>query len=273
VDFGSCYNAPAMPPYPNLVPTSELAQETVELARRFGGRVPALVVADQVLQIRSLDAKSAAALVKDLIADDPRLRLTSEGEVELVAPAPVGTLLGRDDFVVVDVETTGARTPHCRIMEIGAYRIKDGAIAAEFHRLVNPEMPIPPFIVALTGITDAMVERAPRFADILHDWLEFIRCAPLVAHNAAFDLRFLNNEIDRLFPGYRLANESICTVRLARRVLPGLSSYRLSSLARYFDVPLDQHHRAAGDALATAQIFLRLLARARRASELFSSVG
>lgn len=263
-----------MPPYPNLVPTSELAQETVELARRFGGRVPALVVTDQVLQIRCLDAKSATALVQDLIADDPRLRITGEGEVELIALAPIDALLEADDFVVVDVETTGARTPHCRITEIGAYRIKGSSIVAEFHRLVNPETPIPPFIVTLTGITDAMVERAPRFADILHDWLEFIRCSTLVAHNAAFDLRFLNNEIDRLFPGYRLANESICTVRLARRILPGLSSYRLSSLARYFDVRLDQHHRAAGDALATAQIFLQLLARVRHSSsEAFSSVG
>jgi len=113
-----------MPPYPNLVPTSELAQETVELARRFGGRVPALVVTDQVLQIRCLDAKSATALVQDLIADDPRLRITGEGEVELIALAPVDALLEADDFVVVDVETTGARTPHCRITEIGAYRIK-----------------------------------------------------------------------------------------------------------------------------------------------------
>ncbi|CDM65680.1 exonuclease, DNA polymerase III, epsilon subunit family [Pyrinomonas methylaliphatogenes] len=252
-----------MPPYRNLIPSSELAQEMVELAHRFGGRVPATIAADQILQIRHLDARTATLLIADLLHGDPRVRMTANGEIEIIANNATHSILEATEFVVVDVETTGTRTPPCRIMEIGAYRIKDGDIVDEFHRLVNPEAPIPPFIAALTGITDALVARAPRFAEIVHDWLEFAGLSILVAHNAAFDLRFLNHEIERLFPGYRLANESLCTIKLAKRLVPGLPSYRLRSLAEHFQISITNHHRATSDAYATAQIFLRLLERAR----------
>jgi DNA polymerase III epsilon subunit family exonuclease len=245
----------------NLVSDSALVQETVEMLRVCGGCAPAADIADIVLKLSDLDAETAAMLVADLIKDDHRLTLRDGTMIELNCEDADARLLHDADFVVVDVETTGAKTPPCRITEIGAYRVSHGRIVAEFQTLVNPETPIPPFIVQLTGITDEMVKDAPGFADVAHAWLDFADEAVLVAHNAQFDVRFLNHELARIFPGRRMANTHLCTVKLSRRIFPGLLNYRLHTVAEYFAIPIYNRHRAAGDALATAEIFLRMLAR------------
>ena len=144
---------------------------------------------------------------------------------------------------------------------MGAYRISQGRIVAEFETLVNPETPIPPFIVNLTGISNEMVKDAPCFAEVAHRWLEFAGDAVLVAHNASFDVRFLNHELSRVFPGRRMANSHLCTVVLSRRIFPGLENYRLQTVAEHFSININNRHRAAGDALATAEIFIRMLER------------
>lgn len=245
----------------NLVSDSSLVQETVEMLRVCGGRAPAADIADIVLKLPDLDAEVAAMLVADLIKDDHRLALRDAMTIELNCENVEERLLYDSDFVVVDVETTGAKTPPCRITEIGAYRVSCGRIVAEFQTLVNPETLIPPFIVQLTGITNEMVRDAPIFADIALDWLDFADEAVLVAHNAQFDTRFLNHEIARVFPGRRMANSNLCTVKLSRRIFPGLLNYRLHTVADHFAIPIFNRHRAAGDALATAEIFLRMLDR------------
>jgi DNA polymerase III epsilon subunit family exonuclease len=181
--------------------------------------------------------------------------------VQLVWDDVETRLLHESDFVVVDVETTGAKTPPCRVTEIGAYRIKNGRIVAEFQTLVNPQARIPPFIVGLTGITDEMVRDAPLFEEIASDWLRFAGDAVLVAHNSQFDTRFLNHEVSRLYPGRRMINSHICTVKLSRSAVPGLLNYRLHTVAEHFQIPIFNRHRAAGDALATAEIFIRILDR------------
>ncbi len=163
--------------------------------------------------------------------------------------------------MVVDVETTGAKTPPSRITEVGAYRVSRGRIVAEFQTLVNPQATIPQFIVQLTGITDAMVKSAPAFADIAPAWLDFAGDALLVAHNAQFDVRFLNHEVARVFPGRRMINSHLCTVKLSRRIFPGLSNYRLHTVANHFSIDIVNRHRAAGDARATAEIFIHMLER------------
>jgi DNA polymerase III epsilon subunit family exonuclease len=161
--------------------------------------------------------------------------------------------------VILDLETTGAKAPPCRITEIGAFEVVDGKITDKFHTLVDPGMPIPQFITSLTGITDEMVAGAPRFADISDRLLEFIGDAVIVAHNSRFDMGFLNYEIGRVFEDYRLGNPSLCTVQLSRRLVPEIENHKLNTVARHFEIDLLNHHRASDDALATANIFLNLL--------------
>jgi DNA polymerase III epsilon subunit family exonuclease len=245
----------------NLVSDSALVQETVEMLRVCGGCAPAIDIADIVLKLSDLDAELASLVVADLVKDDHRLCLRDDRVVELIYEDVETRSLHETDFVVVDLETTGAKTPPSRIMEVGAYRVSRGRIVAEFNSLVNPQITIPPFIARLTGISDAMVRDAPVFADIAHDWLDFLGEAVLVAHNAQFDVRFLNHEIARLFPGRRMINSHLCTVKLSRRVFPGLLNYRLHTVAANFSIPIINRHRAADDALATAEIFLRMLTR------------
>jgi len=165
------------------------------------------------------------------------------------------------EFVVVDVEATGAKTPPNRLIELGAYRIRQARIVDEFITLVNPELPIPRFVASLTGITNEMVKDAPMFAEVAPKWLEFVSDAVLVAHNSPFDTSFLNHEISRVYPGHRMVNSHICTVKLCRRTLPGLANYRLDTIASHFSIDIFNRHRAGSDALATAHIFIRLLAK------------
>ena len=165
------------------------------------------------------------------------------------------------EFVVFDLETTGAKAPPCRITEIGAYRVRNGEVTEEFQTLVNPEMPIPAFITQLTGITDEMVADAPMFADIAHDCLSFIGDSILVAHNSGFDMRFLESEIGRVFPDYRVANPCLCTVQLSRKLLPDIVNHKLKTVAEHYSIDLVNHHRAAADAYATAHIFVNLLTK------------
>lgn len=248
--------------FSNLVPDSTLVQETVKLVRLNGGRMPVVEVADAVMQLPGLDASMAALLVSELIKDDWRLRIDDDShEVELTCEDDECRVLNETEYVVFDVETTGPKTPPCRIIEVGAYRVSQGRIVAEFQTLVNPQTSIPPFIAQLTGISDAMVARAPLFSEVAADWLRFAGSAVLVAHNAAFDVRFINHELAQVYPGRRMVNPHLCTVSLARRVVPEITSHRLHSLAEHFSVKIRNRHRAPDDARATAEVFLLMLER------------
>jgi DNA polymerase III epsilon subunit family exonuclease len=248
--------------YPSLISDSLLVNETIQLLQSFGGSASVMEVCDTVFQIQSAGATLARNLVSDLIQADPRLILNDE-MVEFVPLSHESRHLLETNYVVFDLETTGAKCPPCRITEIGAYRIERGQITDEFQTLVNPDCPIPPFIVSLTGITNSMVKHAPRFADVAVDFLDFIGDAVLVAHNAHFDMRFLNHEIGRLFSGYRVANPNLCTVQLSRRLLPHIENHKLHTVAEHFSINIENRHRAAGDAEATAKIFVHFLADLR----------
>ncbi len=151
-----------MPPYPNLVSDSLLINLTIDLLVSLGGRASAVNVVDYVMKISKPEPALAKLLVEDLIERDPRLQLVDD-HVLLVENGQNANIADTG-FVVFDLETTGAKAPPCRVIEIGAYRVKNARIEAEFHALVNPEMPIPPFITALTGISDDMVAEAPLFS-------------------------------------------------------------------------------------------------------------
>lgn len=247
-----------MPPYPNLVSESLLINLTIDFLISIGGSASAVNVVDYVMKISKPEPRLARLLVSDLIDRDPRLILTDD-LVELVGANHEKINLGETGFVVFDLETTGAKAPPCRITEIGAYRVRNGKVAEEFHTLINPEAAIPPFITSLTGISDEMVEDAPVFRDVASQFLEFIGDSVLVAHNAHFDMSFLNHEIGRVYEDYRVWNPSLCTVQLSRKLLPNIENHRLNTVADYFSIELLNHHRASDDARATAQIFVNLL--------------
>lgn len=171
--------------------------------------------------------------------------------------------LGDEQFVVVDVETTGS-SPYYgdRVTEIAVVRVHRGVASPVFDTLVNPERSIPPSIVAITNITWEMVKDAPRFADVCDQLLAVLEGHVFVAHNAAFDWRFLSMEIERA-TRRRLEGQSLCTVRMARRLVPELRRRNLDAVTAFYGIDIAGRHRAGGDALATAKVLLRLLDRAR----------
>ncbi len=248
-----------MPPYSNLVSDSTLVQDTIDLLTCSGGRAAASEIVDAVFKLSHIDDELAGLLVADLIRNDRRFKIIENNTVELLEDDSHLRLLKELDFVVVDVEATGAKTPPNRLIELGAYRIRGGKILDKFVTLVNPEIPIPRFVATLTGISNEMVKGAPVFADVAPKWLDFVSEAVLVAHNAPFDTSFLNHEISRVYPGHRMVNPHLCTVRLSRRAMPDLSNHRLETIASHFSIPIASRHRAGSDALATAEIFILLL--------------
>jgi DNA polymerase III epsilon subunit family exonuclease len=250
-----------MPPYTNLVSDSTLVQETIELLRGCGGRANASQIVDAVFKVSHIDEELAGLLVGDLVKDDRRFKIIDGQTVELQVHDCESLLLDELDFVVVDIEATGAKMPPNRIMELGAYRIRRRKIVDSFLTLVNPEISIPRFVMALTGISNEMVKQAPLFAEVAPRWLEFVQDAVLIAHNALFDTSFLNHEIARVYPGNRMMNPHLCTVLLSRRTVPGLVNYRLDTVADHFSIPIFERHRAGSDALATAEVFIRILDR------------
>ncbi|MFQ3582098.1 MAG: exonuclease domain-containing protein [Chloracidobacterium sp.] len=170
-------------------------------------------------------------------------------------------LLLESRFAVIDVETTGRSSRHGRITEVACVLIERGEMTDTFTSLVNPGEPIPPLITALTGISDAMVADAPPFAAIAPQLRARLVQTVVVAHNASFDRRFLTAELTRADETFVWEAPTLCTVQLARRLVPGLDSYRLDCVTDHFRISNPARHRASGDALATAQLFLRLLNR------------
>ena len=162
-------------------------------------------------------------------------------------------------YTVVDVETTGG-SPEAghRVTEIAAVRVESGEIRDVFQTLINPERPIPPFITSLTSISWEMVKDAPKFRDVCDELLARMEGTIFVAHNAAFDWRFVSAEVARA-TGRRIEGRRLCTVRLARAVLPQLRRKSLDWVANHYGVEIDGRHRAGGDALATAHCLLRML--------------
>jgi DNA polymerase III subunit epsilon len=174
----------------------------------------------------------------------------------------LGTPLHEVTFVVVDLETTGGSPASAEITEIGAVKVRGGEVLGEFQSLVNPGVPIPPFIAVLTGISDGMVAGAPRLGAVLPAFLEFVGDAVLVAHNAPFDIGFLKAACaahQHAWPGNRVVD----TARLARQVVTRdeTPNCKLASLARLFRSATTPDHRALSDARATVDVLHGLMER------------
>jgi DNA polymerase III subunit epsilon len=160
-------------------------------------------------------------------------------------------------FVVVDLETTGGSAQYDRVMEVAAIRVENGVITDRLECLVEPGVPIPPFVTRITGINAALVRGKPSFDSVLPALRRLIDGAVVVAHNASFDCNFLMHAFRRAGLGWD--GDRLCTLRLARRLVPGLHSYRLDSLCAFLGFSFVQRHRAGPDAEATLALLKHLL--------------
>jgi len=160
-------------------------------------------------------------------------------------------------YSILDVETTGGKFNEEGITEIAIYRFDGEKIVDQFVSLINPEIPIQPFVQQLTGINDKMLINAPKFYQIAKRILEITENSILVAHNSSFDYRMLKIEFERL--GYKFYISQLCTVKLSKKIIPDLKSYKLGNLVKNLGIPISNRHRASGDALATVELFKLLL--------------
>ncbi|MFP4118485.1 MAG: PolC-type DNA polymerase III [Candidatus Woesearchaeota archaeon] len=160
--------------------------------------------------------------------------------------------------IVLDIETTGLSPYKHRITEIAAAKVLNGKIVDTFQTLVNPEVPIPPFITRLTGITDDMVRHEPTINAVLPSLKEFLQNHPIVAHNASFDMKFLKHNFFA-HRGEHLCNPTICTAKLARRILKELPSKKLGHVCMHYGISNDEAHRAYSDVDATVGILTRMV--------------
>ena len=194
-----------------------------------------------------------------LLGADPRVRQFGDGRWGLVAEAQGSPLLDECAFAVVDVETTGMRAAGSdRITEIAVVVVHGGRREVVVDSLINPGRTIPPAVRAITNITDEMVRDAPRFAEVADQVLSALAGRIFVAHNARFDWGFVSAEVRRA-RDLALDGPQLCTVRLARRLVKGVRSCGLDNLTRHFGFENPARHRAAGDALVTADLLAKLL--------------
>lgn len=160
-------------------------------------------------------------------------------------------------YAIVDIETTGGFAASNGITEIAVF-ISDGVQAiSEFHTLLNPYYTIPRFVESLTGITNEMVENKPGFKSIAGDLFELLHDKVFVAHNVNFDYSFVKHQFQQT--GYELNCKKLCTVRLGRKILPGLKGYGLGKICNHLGIEIEERHRAKGDAAATVKLFHYLL--------------
>ena len=206
----------------------------------------------------------AEHMAQAIFSGRPEFTMDAGGRWSLTAPAtarvpaaPAESLRSLS-YVVVDVETTGGQFPSHRITEFAAVVVRAGEIVERFETLINPERPIPPFVSRLTRITWDMVRNKPTFAGIAPRVLDVLEGNVFVAHNATFDWNFVSDEV-RKATGARLIGHRLCTVRLARQLLPHLPRRSLDYVANHYGVEIEGRHRAGGDAMATAHCLIHLL--------------
>jgi DNA polymerase-3 subunit epsilon len=239
------------------LPTGTLVDRAIGYLQE--GPADSVAIAHNVLGLRSASRAVAERVTVALLGAHPRVRRLPDSRWDLVAFSGGSPALDACTFAVVDVETTGTRPRSGdRIIEIAIATVTNGRAELALDRLVNPECPIPTFTRRLTGITDDMVRDKQVFGEIANDVVAALAGRVFVAHNMRFDWAFVSAEVHRSLDTV-LDGPRICTVKLARRLVPGLRRRNLESLATYFGVEIEARHRAGGDALAAAGILVRLL--------------
>jgi DNA polymerase III subunit epsilon len=240
----------------------DAADRLVELVEERRGPVYAEEAARRLFALRHAPVGLARSLLEEVVGDDTRLAWRGDS-VGLADPPGADLPLEDATFVVVDLETTGLRPGSSRICEIGAVRVREFELTEEFELLVDPGVPLGAAISALTGLHDSELRGQPHPSVAVRRFLEFAGDAVLVAHNARFDLSFIDRETERLTGG-RLAGPVVDTVGLARRLLAGRTRRAgLASLAQFFGTETRPCHRALPDAQATAEILVQLIGLAQ----------
>jgi DNA polymerase III subunit epsilon len=235
------------------------------------GALSTVEAARSLFATSSIPAGLATSLIADVTAGDSRL--VCNGATVSLTGGRADPFLDEAELVVFDLETTGLSAERDRICEIGAVRVRALEVVDSFQSLVNPGAPLPEPIARLTGLREQELRRAPPVAAVVRRFLAFTGDDLLVAHNARFDQRFLERQL-QLMHGRRLMEPPLCTAALARRLLEGrLRRVGLASLAHFFGVGTQPCHRALPDAEATAEVLIRLIGLAqelgaRRLSEL-----
>lgn len=237
-----------------------LANDLYDMLAISGEPVEFLAAAQKLLALKEAPVHVCREIMDALVDADDRFCWHSPQRLGLRDWEATDPDLKDVNFVVVDVETTGARPGPAKITEIGIARIEGLRVVSTYHSLVNPQRPIPAKIIEITGITPDMVRDAPRIEQLMPHILDFIRGAVLVGHNAQFDLGFLNYELGRL-NGRRMGEGAFDTLKLSRLLAPGLPNHRLATVARALGSQVEDFHRALPDALATAHVFLALVGR------------
>jgi DNA polymerase III epsilon subunit family exonuclease len=233
----------------------------VEVLEERAAPLPAGEAACLLFATRSCPEALARSLVSEVVAGDTRIRLVGR-DVALAGERP-DPLLEDAEFVVFDLETTGLSAASSRICEIGAVRVQRLELVDEFETLVDPRVPLPAPIERLTGLRQADLRGAASVTSAIRGFVAFAGGATLVAHNARFDLAFLDRQLERLH-GRKRAAPALDTVALARRLLAGRASRSgLASLAAFFGTPTEPCHRALPDARATAEVLVQLIGLAQ----------
>ena len=242
-------------------PESTLLDRVLAVLR--DGPRPAGTLCQGVIGLAGASDAVCERIAIALLGADPRVRQLTDGRWGLIAEAQGSPLLDDCAFAVVDVETTGMRAGGSdRITEIAVVVVHGGRREVVVDSLVNPGRPIPPAICAITNITNAMVRDAPTFAEVVDQVMAALAGRVFVAHNARFDWGFVSAEVRRA-RDLALDGPQLCTVRLARRLVKGVRSCGLDNLTQHFGFDNPARHRAAGDALVTADLLARLLRLAR----------
>ncbi len=240
----------------------DAADRLVELVQARRGAVSAEEAARVLFALERAPASLAHSLLSDVVDGDARLSWLG-ARVGLADGAQPDTLIEDAELVVFDLETTGLSAARDRMCEIGAVRVKALEIADTFETLVDPGVALPHTIACLTGLSDVELRGAPRPELAVRRFLAFAGDSPLAAHNARFDVGFLDHAVQRL-TGRRVAAAVVDTVWLARRLLHRRSErFSLAQLAHFFGTSTDPCHRALPDALATAEILIALLGLAQ----------
>ena len=212
-----------------------------------------------VIGVASASSPIAERLANALLGSDPRVRLRFDARWELVRQAAGSPKLTECTFAVVDVETTGSSSGKGdRVIEIAIAVLHGGRVKMAIDTLVDPERPIPSFITGVTRITQEMIRGKPCFTEIASDVVGALAGRIFVAHNLRFDWSFVSSEARRALD-VTLDGPRLCTVRLAKRLIPGLRSRSLDSVARYLGIEIENRHRAGGDAMATALVLRQML--------------
>ena len=240
----------------------DAADRLVELVEEHRGPVPAADAARRLFALRQTPVALARSLLTEVVEADARLAWNGD-TVALAKPPGAELLLEQATYVVVDLETTGLRPGTSAICEIGAVRIRGLEPAGEFETLVDPGLRIAPGASAITGLRTEQLRGAPRPPEAVRRFLDFAGDAVLVAHNARFDLAFLDRETE-LLTGSRIAAPVVDTVVLARTLLAGrVKGFSLGQLAWFIGTDAHPCHRALPDARATAELLLALIGLAQ----------